>query len=205
MTDLTNQEKQDIALQHISFSRINTFNTGLKTFEKRYFEGKTTTTQAMEKGKEVDDNINYGIVKNAEDEKIQLQLPKTNDIEVISNYKFSTSMDYEGVSYKCVGEADYFGNGNLWLGERKNTYKRYIKSMIKYVKKQLHFYSFLNYLITGDTITSGTAYLIIKDDDTRENTGEVVEIPITLSAEEVKRQRRKVERYIDQIKRLYPV
>lgn len=219
LAGITNKTAQDRALRHISFSRLKVWESSKRAFIDRYIrekEGKIS--RSMSEGKRVDQIAHLLREKKRGvkvDEDVERELSIT-DIEksVVRHIPFSesivdheyivTSMEVDGEEYKMVGEIDY-----EWVGKQIIEFKMSAgsKGTIASGKKQTEHYDFLRTLqgkkpyfksviiVAESEIIGGKVSL----------TGKVGVHYHKYKQESLDEVRKRVERFVRQIKALFPL
>ena len=103
---MTNKEKREIALKHISFSRMNAWKSSKKEFERAYFQGvRKPTNKYMRFGNRMDQLANDEIQPETTAEKIVRD--QLHDIfDGKPEVELTATLKYEEKEYKLLGYAD---------------------------------------------------------------------------------------------------
>ena len=199
---LTNKEKRERILSHISFSRMlfwRSTRNRRQAFEDRYIYNKRNdiATKEMKKGKDMDDLLDRKRPPRTDTErKILKKVPFD-----FQNQKKTiiAKMEYKGKEFEILGEADNYNEKEKLITERKDTKNRSIEN---YATRQMIFYDMINYL-NGRPFYKGLVILTMKD-DIGENTGEVVKIEKEWNRGKIIKSIKKVQNFIDEVYEEYP-
>ena len=199
---MTNTEKQERALEHISFSRMGTWRASRKQFERTYFEGKRAPeNQYMAFGKRMNQLADDEIAPaNWAEESVRAQL---HDIfHGTPEVKLEGLLNHKGQNYKLLGYADRILDDAIV--ERKSGTT---KSCCKNAYRQLHYYDFIRKQAGEKPFLKGQVIWIQTKVSAGEVTctGKVQTIDAAWGDYHLEQQENIVRQFINEIHLAYPV
>ena len=194
----------NIALEHISFSRMSLWKSSKKAFEDRYFSGKKPPeTDAMNLGKRVDDLLEGTALPDTIEEKI-LADNLQNILGGYSQPELKSTVKHKGKEYTLIGFPDSISTKEKkkYIVERK-TGKN--ENCYKNARKQMIFYDTILKNSGEKPILQGQIEWIKTDDfgDGLQVTGETETIPQKWSDESIENMEKEIFIFINEVHHRY--